>query len=59
MGVVGSRNMRMKNFRPFSVQCHTGVIRYTCLNMACNSKTASRRAKLSEIRELWAVVICI
>ena len=39
----------MGDIGPFSVQGHFGVIRCTCLKMACNSKVASRRAKQSEI----------
>ncbi len=40
------------NFWPSSVQGHLGVIQCTCLKIACNSKTAGRRAKWSEIWEL-------
>ncbi len=32
-------------FGHFSVQCHLGVIRCTCLRMACNSETVGCRAK--------------
>ncbi len=30
---------------PFGVQGHLGLIRRTCLKMACNSKTAGRKSK--------------
>ena len=37
---------------PCGVQGHVGVIRCTCLKMACNSKTAVRRVKWSDLM-IW------
>ncbi len=38
---------------PFSVQGHFGVIRCTCLKLACKSKMGVCRAKLIEISKSW------
>ncbi len=37
-------------------QCHFGVIRRTCLKMACISKRAGSRVNWSEIWDSWTLV---
>ncbi len=55
----GSCGMYIGYSWPFIIQGYFGVIWCTCLKMVCNSKTASHRAKWSEIWESWVVVTCI
>ncbi len=41
--------MDMGYLWPYGVQGHFGIIRYTCFEMVCNSKTTVRRTKWIEI----------
>ncbi len=58
LGLGGSCNIYMGTF-DLTVLKVIGIIRCTCLKRACNSKTAGRRAKRSEIWDLAIVVVCI
>ncbi len=44
---------------PYSVQGHFGVIRWTCLKIACISKTDGRRATRTEIWDSWILLTYI
>ncbi len=55
-GTRGTYTIYMGYLWPFSVEGHLGVIRCTCLKVACNSKMAGHRAKRSEIWDLRVLV---
>ncbi len=46
----------MRHLWPFSIQCQLEVVRYTCLEMPCSSKSVDHKAKGIEIGDLGEFV---